>query len=67
MSDKSGILYNSICDENCKIIACSETFEGNSTNSKIEFENFDIVKLNNSVFRLRFIIEGKLYSFGFTD
>ncbi len=56
-----------VCDENGKLIACSETFEGNSTNAKIEFKNFDITKLNNSVFRLQFVIEGKLYSFGFSD
>ena len=48
-------------------LAISKPFEGNSTKAKIAFENFDISSLNNTVFRLKFNVCGKIYSFGFTD
>ena len=48
-------------------LAISKPFEGNSTKAKIIFEDFDVCSLNNTVFRLKFNVCGKIYSFGFTD
>ncbi|MBQ7822243.1 MAG: glycosyl hydrolase family 32 [Clostridia bacterium] len=56
-----------ICDENGGVIASSAVFEGDSTNHTLDFGNFDISSLNNKVFRLKFEVDGKLYSFGFAD
>lgn len=49
------------------LIAKSGTFQGNSTKEKLIFDGFDIRSLNNRVFRIRFLVKGKLYSFGFAD
>lgn len=48
-------------------LAKSGTFDGNSTKAFLCFDNLDIKNLNTKVFRLRFNVSGKLYSFGFAD
>lgn len=50
-----------------KVLAKSELFSGNSTKEKLTFKGFDIKSLNGEIFKLRFYVDGKLYSFGFTD
>lgn len=50
-----------------KLLAKSNTFSGDSTKAFLDFDGFDIKSLNNKVFRLRFNVSGKLYSFGFAD
>lgn len=57
----------SVLDENKNVLVYSKEFNGDSTNFKLEFENFDISTLNGKVFRLKFDVDGKLYSFGFAD
>ena len=56
-----------ILDENGEFIAKSEEFDGDSTNHTLDFGGFDIDTLNGKVFRLKFNVDGKLYSFGFAD
>lgn len=48
-------------------LAKSGTFDGNSTKAFLCFDNLDIKNLNTKVFRLKFNVSGKLYSFGFAD
>ena len=50
-----------------KSLARSETFSGDSTNALLTFKNFDIKEMNNKLFRVKFEVSGKLYSFGFAD
>ena len=50
-----------------KLLAKSNTFSGDSTKAFLDFDGFDIKSLNNKIFRLRFNVSGKLYSFGFAD
>lgn len=50
-----------------KLLAKSNTFSGDSTKAFLDFDGFDIKSLNNKVFRLKFNVSGKLYSFGFAD
>ncbi len=53
-------------DKGCEI-ALSRVFDGDSTKAEVIFENFDVSTLNNKVFRIKFTVDGKLYSFDFTD
>ena len=48
-------------------MASSEPFTGDSTNAILQLNGFDIRTLNETVFRIRFTVEGKLYAFGFAD
>lgn len=57
----------SILGEDGGIIAESRAFAGNSTNARLDFGGFDVASLNGRTFRLRFDVDGKLYSFGFAD
>ena len=56
-----------ILDENGNLLASSELFEGDSTNHTLDFGGFDVSSLNGKVFRIKFDVDGKLYSFGFAD
>lgn len=74
MSGKTDMYINAIGDVSAEILneygevlAYSDKFSGDSTKAKLSFDNFDIKSLNNKVFRLRFTVDGALYSFGFTD
>lgn len=62
-----GSISAEILSEDGQVLAKSDVFSGNSTKAKLIFNGFDIRSLNNEVFRLRFNIDGKLYSFGFAD
>ena len=35
--------------------------------AKVVFDHFDVSGLNNKVFKIKFTVDGELYSFGFTD
>lgn len=48
-------------------ISKSLQFCGDSTKAEVKFSDFDISSLSGRVFRLKFNVEGELYSFGFTD
>ena len=63
----AGKLSCEILDEDGALLATSEEFSGDSTNAPLSFGDFDISRLNGRVFRLRFSVSGKLYSFGFAD
>ncbi len=56
-----------ILSEDGNVLAKSNKFNGDSTKEFLSFENFDIKSLNNKVFRLKFSVSGKLFSFGFAD
>lgn len=56
-----------ILDENGIPVARSEEFSGDSTNATLNFKDFNISNLNNKIFRVRFNVSGKFYSFGFAD
>ena len=63
----SGSVYAEIYDENGQLLGKSNTFSGNSTKAKLDFSGLDIMELNEKVIRIKFYIDGKLYSFGFAD
>lgn len=50
-----------------KLLAKSGVFSGDSTKAKLNFNGFDISSLNGEVFKIKFNVDGKLYSFGFSD
>ncbi len=45
----------------------SADFDGDSTNARLGFSEHDIMSLIGKTFRLRFDVDGALYSFGFAD
>ena len=45
----------------------SADFSGDSTNAQLVFGEFCVGSLNEKVFRIRFDVDGELYSFGFAD
>ena len=45
----------------------SADFDGDSTNARLGFGEHDIMSLIGKTFRLRFDVDGALYSFGFAD
>lgn len=63
----SGEVSAEILSAEGELLAGTETFRGDSTKAFLSFDNFDIKTLNNKVFRLKFNVSGKLYSFGFAD
>lgn len=63
----SGEVSAEILSAEGEFLAGTETFRGDSTKAFLSFDNFDIKTLNNKVFRLKFNVSGKLYSFGFAD
>ena len=50
-----------------KLLAKSGVFSGDSTKAKLNFNGFDISSLDGEVFIIKFNVDGKLYSFGFSD
>ena len=50
-----------------KLLAKSDVFSGDSTKAKLNFNGFDISSLNGEVLKIKFTVDGKLYSFGFSD
>jgi len=62
-----GFVQAELLDADGTVLAVSNPFCGDSTNQKLEFENFSVTSLNNKPIRIRFHVEGKLYAFGFAD
>lgn len=62
-----GKVWVEVLDEAGGILAVSSVFEGDSTNAQLMFENFEVSNLNDTVFCLRFHVDGKLYAFGLAD
>lgn len=56
-----------ILTENEELLAVSDRLSCDSTDAKVIFKNFDIASLSGKKFKLRFNINGKLYSFRFAD
>ena len=56
-----------ITDGEGRVLARSAEFNGDSTNARLDFGRFDVSSLNGTVFRIKFNVCGKLYSFGFAD
>ena len=56
-----------ILNEDGKLIAKSKEFSGDSTNYTLDFDGFDISSLNGKVIKIKFTVDGKLFSFGFAD
>ena len=62
-----GMVKAEILAEDGAVLAASESFTGNSTNAMLQLNGFDVRTLNDTVFRIRFTVDGKLYAFGFAD
>ena len=45
----------------------SAYFSGDSTNARLDFGGFEVKTLEGKPFRIRFDLDGELYSFGFAD
>ena len=56
-----------VLSEEGALLARSLPFDGDSTNARLCFPDFDIASLNGRVYRLRFAVDGALYAFGFAD
>ena len=63
----NGSIKAQILDETGNVIATSNLFNGDSTNAQLTFESFDVSSLNGKVFRIKFLVDGKFYAFGFAD
>lgn len=63
----SGSVSAEILSAEGKCLAKSDVFNGDSTKAKLNFEGFDISSLNGKMFKIQFNVDGKLYSFGFSD
>lgn len=73
-SDKCAMFINAvgtvsaeILDESGNVLDKSSVFCGDSTKAELKFAKINIKDLNGKVFKIRFNVEGKLYSFGFID
>lgn len=62
-----GKIETEFLDAEGHVIAKAKTFSGDSTKAEVLVDGFSIWELNNRVFRLRFTVDGQLFSFGFTD
>lgn len=62
-----GKVYAEIIDANGAVLGVSSVFSGDSTKAELTFDTLRIEELNEKVIRIRFTVEGKLYSFGFAD
>ena len=62
-----GTVKVELLDKEAKLLARSSVFSGDSTNAKVDLCGFDISSLENKPFRIRFTVDGSLYSFGFAD
>ncbi len=62
-----GTVSADILDEDGKLLDSSCVFCGDSTKAELKFSKLNIKDLNGKVFKIRFSVDGKLYSFGFTD
>jgi hypothetical protein len=62
-----GCVSADILSETGEVLARSVPFHGNSTNAELQFADFDIASLNDTVFRIHFHVSGALYAFGFAD
>ena len=56
-----------LLDENGAIIDRTNVFCGDSTCAELRFEKIKLSEFNGKTIRLRFLVDGKLYSFGFAD
>lgn len=56
-----------ILDENGALLDRSNEFSGDSTCAELRFEKTEISDWNGKIIRLRFLVNGKLYAFGFAD
>ena len=63
----TGKVSAQILDFEGQMLACSREFSGDSTMAELIFDGFDVSKLNGTVFRLKFKVDGKLFAFGFAD
>ena len=62
-----GSVSAEILDENGNVLDTSSVFCGDSTNAQLKFSKLDIKALNGKIIKIRFTVDGKLFSFGFTD
>lgn len=56
-----------ILSDTGELLAESNKVSANSTDLKLDFNGFDISCLNGKPFRLKFLVQGELYSFRFAD
>ena len=56
-----------LLDEDGTLLDRTNTFCGDSTGAELRFEHTDVSALCGKTVRLRFLVDGALYSFGFAD
>lgn len=62
-----GSVWAEVLDECGNNLGKTNTFSGDSTNAELRIEKLNVADLNDRVLRLRFYVQGDLYSFGFAD
>lgn len=62
-----GRVYAELYSENGEKLDTSSVFIGDSTSCELKFDVVDIASLNGKVIRIKFYVDGELYSFGFAD
>ena len=63
----SGRVKVEILSEDGKLTKAAHTFSGDSTKAQVVFDGFSVAELEDTVFRIKFTVDGALYSFGFAD
>ncbi len=63
----SGKVAAEILSEDGSLIARSYEFSGDSTKAEMIFDGFSVSELNGKVFKIKFTVDGALYSFGFAN
>ncbi|MBE7063482.1 MAG: glycosyl hydrolase family 32 [Ruminococcaceae bacterium] len=63
----SGRVQVQLLDAEGGEIATSRVFDGDSTKAEVVFDSYNVSTLSGHVFRIRFIVDGALYAFGFAD
>lgn len=56
-----------LLDADGNLLAKSNTFCGDSTKAELVFDKLVISEMDNKIFRMKFHVDGKLFSFGFAD
>ncbi len=62
-----GSVSAEILDENGNVLDTSSVFCGDSTKAELKFSKLNIKTLNDKILRIKFTVDGKIFSFGFTD
>lgn len=62
-----GTVFAEIYDEYGTLLGKSNEYSGDSTKAELKFKEVKISDLNEKIIRIKFFVNGELYSFGFAD